>query len=64
MMATDRQLMTVVSHRVYEAPSAIAKRVGSRRINAQLGRLIRTGQLERVPGPRCFLYRSRQTSLL
>lgn len=63
-MATDRQLMTAVSPRVYEAPSALAKRVGSKRINAQLGRLIRSGQLERVPGARCYLYRSRQTSLL
>ena len=63
-MATDRQLMAVVSPRVYEAPSALAKRVGSKRINAQLGRLIRSGQLERAPGARCYLYRSRQTSLL
>lgn len=63
-MATDRQLMAVVSDRVYEKPAVIARRIGSRRINAQLGRLIKQMQLERVPGARSFLYRSVQVKLI
>ena len=63
-MATDRQLMAVVSGRVYEQPSALAKRIGSKRINAQLGRLIKQGNLQRVPGAKCFLYRAVQTSII
>jgi hypothetical protein len=42
----------------------IARRAGRRRVNAQLGRLSRSGMLERVPGPRCFLYRSKQRVML
>ena len=62
-MATDRQLMAVVADRVYEKPAVIARRIGSRRINAQLGRLIKQGNLQRAPGAKCFLYRAVQTSL-
>ena len=61
---TDLQLLRVISSARFELPSVIAKRAGSRRVNAQLGRLHRGGVLERVPGPRCFLYRSRQAVIL
>ena len=57
---TDGQLLHVISSAKFELPAVIAKRAGRRRVNAQLGRLSRSGMLERVPGPRCFLYRSRQ----
>lgn len=59
-MATDRELLRLLSCNVYEAPAVLAKRAGRRRINLQLGRLHRLGLLERVPGPGSFLYRSRQ----
>lgn len=57
---TDGQLLRLISAGRFELPSVIAKRAGRLRVNAQLGRLFRAGMLERVPGPRCFLYRSRQ----
>jgi len=60
---TDGQLLHIISSARFEQPSVIAKRAGRRRVNAQLGRLSRSGMLERVPGPRCFLYRSRQAVL-
>ena len=60
---TDMQLLQTISSAKFELPSDIAKRAGSRRVNAQLGRLSRSGMLERVPGPHCFLYRSRQGAL-
>ena len=60
---TDLQLVRLVSFTKFELPSVIAKRAGARRVNAQLGRLVRSGALERVPGARCFMYRSRQSSL-
>ena len=63
MMVTDRMLLSAISHTRYELPRDIAVRVGQRRINAALGRLIRSGQLERVPGPTCFLYRSKQARI-
>lgn len=59
-MVTDRMLLAAVSHTRYELPRDIAARVGSKRVNASLGRLIRAGLLERVLGPTCFMYRSRQ----
>lgn len=62
-MASDRDLLRLLSCRVFEAPSVLAKRAGRRRINLQLGRLHRLGLLERVPGPGSYLYRSRQLSL-
>ena len=34
------------------------------RVNASLGRLVRAGLLERVPGPTCFMYRSKQTKIV
>jgi len=61
---TDRQLLGAISHTRYEQPRDIALRVGKRRVNAALGRLIRSGQLERVPGPTCFLYRSKQARIV
>lgn len=57
---TDRLVLAVISSTRYELPRDISMRLGRRRINGSLGRLIRTGQLERVPGPTCFLYRSKQ----
>lgn len=57
---TDGQLLRSISADRYELPSVIAKRAGRLRVNAQLGRLSRAGMLERVPGPRCYLYRSLQ----
>jgi hypothetical protein len=62
-MISDRMLLGVISHQRYEQPRDIAARVGSRRINAALGRLIRCGLIERVPGPTCFLYRSKQARI-
>lgn len=60
-MVSDRQLASIVSVDRYELPSNIAKRAGVRRLsNASLGRLYRAGILERVPGPACFMYRSKQ----
>ena len=58
------QLLGMIPHRSFALPSVIAKKAGARRINAQLGRLHRSGLVERVPGPRCFLYRSRQAVML
>ena len=63
-MIADRMLLAVISHTRYELPRDIATCVGLRRINASLGRLIRSGQLERVPGPTCFMYRSKQLRIL
>lgn len=60
-MVSDRQLASIVSVDRYELPSNIAKRAGVRRLsNASLGRLYRAGVLERVLGPSCFMYRSKQ----
>jgi hypothetical protein len=53
----------MISHRRFEQPSVIARKAGARRVNAQLGRLHRAGLVERVPGARSFLYRSRQGAL-
>ncbi len=61
---SDAELLRLIAHRKYELPSVIAKKAGSRRVNAQLGRLHRSGLLERVPGARCFLYRSLQGVLV
>ncbi len=62
-MVADRMLLSVISHTRYELPRDIASRVGLRRVNASLGRLVRSGLLERVPGPTCFLYRSKQARI-
>jgi hypothetical protein len=62
-MVADRMLLSVISHTRYELPRDIAARVGLRRVNASLGRLVRSGLLERVPGPTCFLYRSKQARI-
>jgi hypothetical protein len=62
-MVADRMLLGVISHTRYEQPRDIAARVGLRRVNASLGRLVRSGLLERVPGPTCFLYRSKQARI-
>lgn len=61
---TDGQLLHVISSARYELPANIARRAGRRRVNAQLGRLHRAGMIERVPGPKCFMYRSRQEVML
>lgn len=61
---TDPELLRLIAHRTYELPSVIAKKAGARLVNAQLGRLHRSGLLERVPGARCFLYRSRRQAVL
>jgi hypothetical protein len=63
-MVADRMLLGVISHTRFELPRDIAARVGLRRINASLGRLVRCGLLERVPGPTCFLYRSKQSRIV
>lgn len=60
---TDRMVLAVVSATRYELPRDISTRLGRRRINGSLGRLIRAGLLERVPGPTCFLYRSKQARI-
>jgi hypothetical protein len=62
-MVADRMLLSVISHTRYELPRDIAARVGLRRVNASLGRLVRSGLLERVLGPTCFLYRSKQARI-
>jgi hypothetical protein len=62
-MVADRMLLSVISPTRYELPRDIASRVGLRRVNASLGRLVRSGLLERVPGPTCFLYRSKQARI-
>lgn len=62
-MISDRMLLATISHTRYELPRDIASRVGLRRVNGSLGRLIRAGFLERVPGPTCFLYRSKQVRI-
>ena len=59
-MISDRMLLGAISHTRYELPRDIAARVGLRRVNASLGRLVRCGLLERVPGPTCYMYRSKQ----
>lgn len=56
-------MLRVVSHARFEHPEQIRRRVSARSVNAQLGRMYRAGMLERVPGARCYLYRSRQGSL-
>ena len=61
---TDPQLLRLISSARFELPLVIAKRAGRRSVNAQLGRLNRSGVVERVPGPRCFMYRSRQAGLV
>ncbi len=60
---TDRLVLAVISASRYELPRDISHRLGRRKINGSLGRLIRAGLLERVPGPTCFLYRSKQTKI-
>ncbi len=60
---TDRMVLSAVSATKYELPRDISTRLGRRRINGSLGRLIRAGLLERVPGPTCFLYRSKQSRI-
>jgi hypothetical protein len=62
-LVTDRMVLSVVSSTKYELPRDISTRLGRRKINGSLGRLIRAGQLERVPGPTCFLYRSKQARI-
>lgn len=57
---TDIQLLKIISFERFELPRVIAKRAGSKTVNAQLGRLAKAGMLERVPGSTCFMYRSRQ----
>ena len=61
---SDPQLLRLISASRFELPIVIAKRAGRRSVNAQLGRLIRCGVIERVPGPSCFMYRSRQVALV
>lgn len=61
---SDLQLMRLISSARYELPAVIAKRAGRRSVNAQLGRLNRAGAVERVPGPRCFMYRALQAVLV
>lgn len=56
--------MSVIPHKRFELPSVIARKAGAKRVNAQLGRLFKSGLVERVPGARCFLCRSRQAGLL
>lgn len=63
-MISDRYLLAVISRARYELPRDIASRVGLRRVNASLGRLVRAGLLERVPGPTCFMYRSKQARII
>jgi hypothetical protein len=63
-MVADRMLLGMISHTRYELPRDIAARVGLRRVNASLGRLVRGGLLERVPGPTCYLYRSKQSRIV
>lgn len=60
---TDRLVLAVISASKYELPRDISTRLGRRKINGSLGRLIRAGLLERVPGPTCFLYRSKQARI-
>jgi len=60
---TDMQILLAIPFDHYGAPADIAKRVGLRRINATLGRLARAGLVDRVPGKRSFLYRSKQGRL-
>lgn len=62
-MVADRMLPSVISHARYELPLDIARRVGLRRVNASLVRLVRSGLLELVPGPTCFMYRSKQARI-
>ena len=63
-MVADRMLLAVISPSRYELPRDIAARVGLRRVNASLGCLVRSGFLERVPGPTCFMYRSKQARIV
>ena len=60
----DRILLSLIPYKRFEQPAVIARRAGARRINAALGRLYRSGLVERVPGARCYLYRSRQAVML
>lgn len=60
---TDAQLLHIISSARFEQPEQIRRRANRLSVNAQLGRLHRSGMLERVPGPTCFLYRSRQQVL-
>ena len=60
----DRALMTLIPFKRYELPAVIARKAGAKRVNAQLGRLFKSGLIERVPGARCYLYRSRQEGLI
>lgn len=61
---TDTQMLRMVSTTRFEHPEQIRRRVNALSVNAQLGRMHRAGMLERVPGARCFLYRSRQGALV
>ena len=63
-MVADRMLLAVISASRYDLPRDIAARVGLRRVNASLGRLVRCGLLERVPGPTCYMYRSKQKRII
>lgn len=61
---TDINLLAAISCKTFMLPSTVAKKVGRKSINAQLGRLYKSGMVERVPGPHCYLYRSRQMALV
>ena len=45
---TDIQILTSISYDHFDIPRDIAKRISKRRINATLGRLTRTGLIERI----------------
>lgn len=61
---TDAQLLKFISCYRFELPRVIAKRAGKKSVNSQLGRLHRSGVLERVHGSTCFMYRSRQAEIV
>lgn len=61
---TDAQMLRIVSAKKYEHPEQIRVRANALSVNAQLGRMFRMGMLERVPGARCYLYRSRHAGLV
>lgn len=61
---SDQQLALMISSTRFVLPSVIARRAGRRSINAQLGRLIRSGVIERVLGSHCYMYRSMQAALI
>ena len=61
---SDRDLMSLIPFKRYELPAVIARKAGAKRVNAQLGRLFKSGMIERVLGAHCYLYRSRQVGLV